>query len=100
MPPGRADLRGQIAARAAQWGARFGPDDLVLTAGATQAVRLALRAVCKPGDVVAVERPAYFGSLLLLEDLGLKALEIATDPREGLLQQQQAAEIEIGRAHV
>ena len=27
----------------------------------------------------------YFGSLLLLEDLGLKALEIATDPREGLL---------------
>lgn len=85
MPPGRADLRGQIAARAAQWGARFGPDDLVLTAGATQAVRLALRAVCKPGDVVAVERPAYFGSLLLLEDLGLKALEIATDPREGLL---------------
>lgn len=84
MPPGRAELRGQIAARAAQWGAGFGPDDLVVTAGATQAVRLALRAVCRPGDTVAIERPAYFGSLLLLEDLGLKALEIATDPREGL----------------
>ncbi|CAB5712084.1 Uncharacterized HTH-type transcriptional regulator ydcR [Delftia tsuruhatensis] len=84
MPPGRADLRGQIAMRAAQWGGRFGPDDLVITAGATQAVRLALRATCRPGDVVAVERPAYFGTLLLLEDLGLKALEIATDPREGM----------------
>ncbi|MBV8246914.1 MAG: PLP-dependent aminotransferase family protein [Comamonas sp.] len=85
MPPGRAELRGQIAARAAQWGGCFGPDDLVITSGATQAVRLALRAVCRPGDVVAIERPAYFGTLLLLEDLGLKALEIATDPREGML---------------
>lgn len=85
MPPGRAELRGQIAARAAQWGGRFGPDDLILTSGATQAVRLALHAVCQPGDVVAIERPAYFGTLLLLEDLGLKALEVATDPREGLL---------------
>lgn len=85
MPPGRADLRSQIAARAAQWGAQFGPDELIITAGATQAVRLALRAVCKPGDVVAIERPAYFDTLLLLEELGLKALEIATDPHEGLL---------------
>lgn len=94
LPPGRADLRGQIAARAAQWGARFGPDELVVTAGATQALRLALRAVCRPGDVVAIERPAYFGTLLLLEDLGLKALEIATDPREGLLLAPLAEAIE------
>ncbi|EQC2548839.1 TPA: PLP-dependent aminotransferase family protein [Enterobacter sichuanensis] len=85
LPPGRGDLRSKIAARAAQWGARFGADDLIITAGATQALRLALRAVCQPGDVVAIEQPAYFGTLLLLEDLGLKALEIPTDPVEGLL---------------
>ncbi|HHT5654145.1 TPA: PLP-dependent aminotransferase family protein [Klebsiella pneumoniae] len=85
LPPGRADLRRNIAVRAAQWGARFGSDDLVITAGATQALRLALRAVCQPGDVVAIEQPAYFGTLLLLEDLGLKALQIPTDPAEGLL---------------
>ncbi|MFU2317265.1 PLP-dependent aminotransferase family protein [Rahnella sp. PCH160] len=85
LPPGRADLRRNIALRAAQWGARFGADDLVITAGATQALRLALRAVCQPGDVVAIEQPAYFGTLLLLEDLGLKALQIPTDPAEGLL---------------
>jgi DNA-binding transcriptional MocR family regulator len=78
-------LRSKIAARSAQWGARFGADDLIITAGATQALRLALRAVCQPGDVVAIEQPAYFGTLLLLEDLGLKALEIPTDPVEGLL---------------
>ncbi len=85
LPPGRRDLRSRIAARSAQWGARFGADDLIITAGATQALRLALRAVCQPGDVVAIEQPAYFGTLLLLEDLGLKALAIPTDPVEGLL---------------
>jgi DNA-binding transcriptional MocR family regulator len=85
LPPGRADLRNHIAVRAARWGARFSADDLVITAGATQALQLALRAVCQPGDVVAVEQPAYFGTLLLLEDLGLKALQIPTDPVEGLL---------------
>ncbi|MEB8022642.1 PLP-dependent aminotransferase family protein [Raoultella ornithinolytica] len=85
LPPGRADLRRKIAARAAQWGALFGADDLIITAGATQALRLALRAVCQPGDAVAIEQPAYFGTLLLLEDLGLKALQIPTAPVEGLL---------------
>jgi len=84
VPPGRIDLRRQIALRSAEWGARFGPDDLVTTAGATQALRLALQAVCKPGDIVAVESPAYFGTLLLLESLGLKALEIPTDPGNGI----------------
>ncbi len=85
LPPGRADLRHNIAARAARWGARFAADDVIITAGATQALRLALHAVCQPGDVVAIEQPAYFGTLLLLEDLGLKALQIPTDPTEGLL---------------
>jgi DNA-binding transcriptional MocR family regulator len=84
MPPGRKDLRRQIAARAANWGGRFGPDDLVMTSGATQAVRLALQAVCKPGDIVAIEQPAYFGTLLLFENLGLRALEIETDPDAGI----------------
>lgn len=94
LPPGRIDLRNNIAARAARWGARFAADELVITAGATQALRLALRAVCQPGDVVAIEQPAYFGTLLLLEDLGLKALQIATDPREGLVLAALAQAIE------
>lgn len=34
---------------------------------------------------MAIEQPAYFGTLLLLEDLGLKALQIPTDPIKGLL---------------
>jgi len=93
-PPGSADLRRQIALRAANWGARFGPDDLVITAGETQAMRLALQVTCRRGAVVAVESPTYFGVLLLLESLGLKALEIPTDPRSGLDVQLFAAAID------
>jgi DNA-binding transcriptional MocR family regulator len=40
--------------------------------------------VTRPGDTVAVESPAYHLMLQLLEILGLKALEIPTDPRTGL----------------
>lgn len=78
--PAQKDCRTRCAV-----GRPFGADDLIITAGATRALRLALRAVCQPGDAVAIEQPAYFGTLLLLEDLGLKALQIPTDPFEGLL---------------
>ncbi|STV90667.1 transcriptional regulator [Klebsiella michiganensis] len=84
LPPGRADLRRKIAARAAQWGALFGVDDLIITAGATQALRLALRAVCQPGDAVAIEQPAYFAR----SAAGRSGSEGVTDPHrpiEGLL---------------
>ncbi len=94
LPPGRADLRNKIALRAARWGASFSADEVIITAGATQALRLALRAVCQPGDVVAVEQPAYFGTLLLLEDLGLQALQITTDPAEGMLPEALAEAIQ------
>jgi DNA-binding transcriptional MocR family regulator len=43
-----------------------------------------LRAVTKPGDIVAIESPAYFGALQIFESLGLQALELPTHPREGL----------------
>jgi DNA-binding transcriptional MocR family regulator len=40
--------------------------------------------VTKPGDVVAIESPTYFGVLQAIEELGLKALEIPMHPRDGM----------------
>jgi DNA-binding transcriptional MocR family regulator len=82
--PGHAGLRRQLTLLANHWGADFSSDELIVTAGATQALRLALRATCRPGEVVAVESPTYFGQLILLEALGLKALEVPTDPATGM----------------
>ena len=40
---------------------------------------LALKAVARPGDTIAIESPTYFGLLHVLEALDLKALELPTD---------------------
>lgn len=45
---------------------------------------LALLAVCQPGDIVAVESPAYYGTMQLLRGLGIKVIEIPTDPDTGI----------------
>ena len=81
---GNIELRRQIARRSLDLGCNFTPDEIVVTAGCTEAMNICLRAVTKPGDTVVVESPTYFGLLQILEALGLKALEVATDPRTGI----------------
>jgi len=82
--PGCEALRIQIAQRALSSGCRLGPDDVVITTGCTESINLCLRAVCQPGDTVAVESPTGFDALLSLDVLGLQALEIPTHPRDGI----------------
>lgn len=83
-PPGCLALRRQLARRAPDWGGALGPEDFFITNGAMDAISLSLRAVTRPGDTVALESPTYFGILQTVENLGLKALEIPTHPRDGL----------------
>ncbi len=82
--PGLLTLRRQIARRAVEWGVALSEHDVCTCIGATEGISLALRAVAKPGDVIAVESPAYFGVLQAIEGLGLRALEIPAHPRSGL----------------
>jgi DNA-binding transcriptional MocR family regulator len=84
MPPGCLPLRRALARRALDWGVKISPDEVLTTSGCMEALVLALRAVTKPGDSIAVESPTYFGMVQLIAQLGLKALEIPTHPRSGL----------------
>jgi DNA-binding transcriptional MocR family regulator len=81
--PGLLTLRRQIARRAVEWGVALSEHDVCTTIGATEAITLSLRAVAKPGDVIAVESPAYMGVLQMIQSLGLRALEIPAHPRTG-----------------
>lgn len=83
-PRGLLDLRQQIARRALRWGQALAPEDLAITYGCTEALSLALSAVTRPGDTVAIESPTYFGLLQTLESKGLKALELPTHATDGL----------------
>ncbi|AXY75919.1 PLP-dependent aminotransferase family protein [Paraflavitalea soli] len=80
---GNADLRKQIARLAFNWGGKVRPEEVVITSGCMEAIVLCLRAVTQPGDTVAVEAPAYFGIYQVIENLGLKVVEIPSDPTTG-----------------
>ena len=84
VPPGCLPLRTQIARRLLTAGCTLAPEQIVITSGCQEALTLALRATCRPGDTVVVDSPTYFNILQLLETLGLRALELPTDPREGI----------------
>jgi len=81
---GAEELRRQIALRAAELGCAVAPDEVLVTNGCTEALAVALRSVARPGDVIAVESPAYFLVLQLIERLGMLAVEARTDPDTGL----------------
>ncbi|MDA8410517.1 MAG: PLP-dependent aminotransferase family protein [Treponema sp.] len=83
-PEGLEELRRSIAQRAFASGFPITPDEIVITAGCTEAMSLCLLATCRAGDLVAIESPGYFGLLLILEALGLHALEIPALPGTGL----------------
>jgi DNA-binding transcriptional MocR family regulator len=84
LPPGSETLRREIAKRMAEAGVAIAPNQILTTCGATEALMLCLRAVTERGDAVAVESPTYFGILHLLEELGLEAVEVPMDPRDGM----------------
>ena len=81
---GNVELRKQIAKLAFNWGKNVNPDEVIITSGCLEAVNLCLKAVTKPGDTVAVESPTYFGINQAIESLGLKVVEISTDPVSGI----------------
>lgn len=81
---GNADLRKQIARQAFNWGGTFKEDDIVVTAGCLEAISLSLKAVTKQGDAVALNSPTYYAFFQVMESLGLKVVEIPTDPVSGV----------------
>jgi len=84
FPPGDRKLREQIAEQYAQTHTRISANDIIITSGATEALSISLRTVAKRGDIIAVESPTYFLVLRMIEQMGMLAVEIETDPVTGL----------------
>lgn len=84
MSMGHPALRAQLVRRYAHVDVLLEPEEIIVTIGAMEALHLCLQAVAKPGDTIAIESPTYFGILQIIENLGMKALEIPTSPRDGI----------------
>ena len=79
-PPGHPELRRQIARRLQARGLEVGPDEVLITNGASEGLSLALRLLLKPGDVVAVPCPSFFGILDAARGAGAQVLEFPEGP--------------------
>ncbi len=77
-------LRQQIARYAFSWGGSITEDEVITTQGCMEALVFCLKAVSEPGDTIAIETPTYFGIFNVMKSLGLKVLEVPTDPAEGI----------------
>jgi DNA-binding transcriptional MocR family regulator len=84
LPPGNEKLRRQISRRYLAAGAHVPPEEIVVTAGALEALNLALQVVTEPGDIVLIESPSFYGCLQAIESLGRRALEVPTHPVTGV----------------
>ncbi|ACM20200.1 winged helix-turn-helix transcriptional regulator with amino acid aminotransferase domain, GntR family [Geotalea daltonii FRC-32] len=73
---GHKRLRTEIVKRLLDAGCSLMPDDIIITSGCVEATTLALQAVCRHGDTVAIGSPVYPTFLRAIEWMGLKVLEI------------------------
>jgi len=82
---GEPGLCRQIAYRYLNQGGSVDPGEVLITNGGQEALALALKSVAEPGDVIAVESPAYYGMLELIESLDMLAVEVETCPVDGVV---------------
>ncbi|QKE65322.1 PLP-dependent aminotransferase family protein [Aquipseudomonas campi] len=81
---GDPGLREQVSRLVLDSGCQIPPEDIVITTGCHEALSTAIRAVCEPGDIVAVDSPSFHGVMQALKGFGMKALELPTDPVSGI----------------
>jgi alanine-synthesizing transaminase len=83
--PGIREGREAVAADFARNGWPMTPDRVVLTAGTSEGIELALSALVEPGDEVLVPVPTYPLYTAVIAKLGGRALFYRTDPARGWL---------------
>jgi len=80
---GEPELRDVIASAARDRGVAADASEVLVSAGALQAIDLACRVYLRPGDVVVAESPAFANALSAFRNHGARVLEVPVD-REGL----------------
>ena len=72
-------LREQIAKRGRRFGFATEPDEIVVTSGAQQGLRLAAEATLEPGDVAVIESPSFIGMIGALRATGARVIGVPVD---------------------
>jgi alanine-synthesizing transaminase len=83
--PGIAPAREAVAAEWSGRGFPVDPDRVLITAGTSEGIELALTALANPGDGVLVPMPTYPLYTAVLAKIGAEAQYYRTDPDQGWL---------------
>lgn len=62
-------------------------DEIVITNGALEALKLCLAVVTRPGDTVLIESPTFYAALQAIERNGLRAVEVPGHPWDANIEQ-------------
>jgi DNA-binding transcriptional MocR family regulator len=81
---GHFELRREIAKRYALHGFSVPLEQIVVTGGTIDGINLALSALLRPGDAVAIEDPCFFATSFAARRFGLKLIPIPVTHDEGL----------------
>jgi 2-aminoadipate transaminase len=84
VPDGDVRLRGLLAERFNRRGIQVSADQMVVTTGCSQGLHGMIRLLAAPGDVVACEAPAYYATLEIMGDLGVRVLPIPVKDSDGV----------------
>ncbi|MDO6447020.1 PLP-dependent aminotransferase family protein [Colwellia sp. 1_MG-2023] len=83
-PSGSLALRHQISKHYRKRRVDISADDICITSGCQNSIFLALTTICQAGDIVAIESPAFYGVLQLLQQLKLKVVELPSSYTQGV----------------
>jgi DNA-binding transcriptional MocR family regulator len=79
-PAGDARLRAALSLRLGQLGIAAAPQQIVTTAGATQALDIVSRLLLSPGDTVLVDEPGWAVEFARLTQMGVKLAAVPRGP--------------------
>lgn len=98
---GNIELRQAIAAHILEWrGITASPDQIIVTAGATDALEICLGALTRANDVIGLEDPGYLPLRSFVQARGLRQVLVDVDDQGAELPDQNLAKDEMPRAVV
>ncbi|MGH3164450.1 MAG: PLP-dependent aminotransferase family protein, partial [Trebonia sp.] len=81
LPSGLPQLRRSVAGYYTDLGLHTTDDQILITSGAQQALRLVARALLEPGSVVLIEEPSFRGAIEMLRSMGAQLIPVPSGPQ-------------------
>lgn len=84
FPPGNLYYRKAVQNKLRSLKIKTPIEQIIATSGTMEAIVLSLKVTTKAGDTILIETPSYYGTLLAIQNLDLKIIEVPTHPIQGI----------------